>query len=144
MRMGILILSVLVTISSASTAQAQLFWKGGIEIKHGMFGTSRIRAPAGTNICQGPCGLKMSGPYCSPCGPMQGGCGGGYSGCGTNMSGCNPCGQGSSCGPPMSQAYVSAPCGQGASAVIVPQPNPAMMRYSAPVFYAPSSVRGGY
>lgn len=144
MRCAILILLVLVTTSN--TAQAQLFWKGGIEIKHGIFGTSRIRAPAGTNICQSPCGLKMSGPYCGYNNCGQGGynaCGG-HAGCGSHSACGSSCQQGLPCGQmmPYASAYASTPCGQGASAVIVPQQMPLQMRYSAPVFYAPA--RGGY
>ena len=97
-----LFLSVLLVPASA---EAQLFWKGGIEIRKGIFGEC-IRAPAGTNICQGPCGLKISGPYCSPCGPMQG-CGTAHNHCGDNH--CSP-----------ATAYATAPHGQSAQASVAP------------------------
>ena len=113
----------------AVPADAQLFWKGGIEYRKGIFG-ERLRAPAGTNVCMGPCGIKLSGPICSPCGPMaQQQCG--QSTCGQSTYGqqCSPqqyCGN--SCTPNAS-AYATAPYGQAAQAIVTPQAQ-------VPVFYS--------
>jgi len=99
--MKTVMLVLLLLVTSVNSAQAQLF--GGTKIRVGLFGTS-VRAPSGANVCVGPCGVKVSGPYCSPCGPMAG-----YGAC--QPQGCgSPCGLqygscGQSCGPQ------GGPCG---------------------------------